>query len=270
MAVVLLETAVQEYAWGCLGGSSSVARFKHAQNARLGVPFCVLSERPYAELWVGTHPSGPSRTSPEGALLSEVLARDPVSLLGEPTLRLFPESRSSLPFLLKILSVRQALSIQAHPDKALAQRLFATRPDLYKDPNHKPEMALALSRFEMLCGFRSVSEIGRFLKQVPEMTDLIGAEVVGQFERAKETSAVALKIIFSALMTAEETAVKQHVAALVARLNRQEKKSELEEGVLRIHADYPGDVGVFCPFVLNHFWLQPGEAVFLGPNEPHA
>ena len=45
-----------------------------------------------------------------------------------------------LPFLFKILSIGKALSIQAHPDKALAKELFAKRPDLYKDDNHKPEM----------------------------------------------------------------------------------------------------------------------------------
>ena len=50
--------------------------------------------------------------------------------------------------------------LQAHPDKKLAERLYATRPDLYKDDNHKPEMAVALSNFEGLCGFRPFREIG--------------------------------------------------------------------------------------------------------------
>lgn len=55
-----------------------------------------------------------------------------------------------LPFLFKVLSVRKALSIQAHPDVALARELHATKPELYKDPNHKPEMTIALTRFEAL------------------------------------------------------------------------------------------------------------------------
>ena len=37
-----------------------------------------------------------------------------------------------LPFLLKILSVAKALSIQAHPDIQLAQKLHKERPDVYK------------------------------------------------------------------------------------------------------------------------------------------
>ena len=53
-----------------------------------------------------------------------------------------------------MLSVGKALSIQAHPDIELARKLHAERPDVYKDPNHKPEMAIALTKFEGLCGFR--------------------------------------------------------------------------------------------------------------------
>ena len=47
----------------------------------------------------------------------------------------------------------KALSIQSHPDKALAEKLHAERPSIYKDDNHKPEMALAVTPFEALCGF---------------------------------------------------------------------------------------------------------------------
>ena len=52
-----------------------------------------------------------------------------------------------------MLSVAKALSIQAHPDKALAEKLHARDPKNYKDDNHKPEMALAVTEFEALCGF---------------------------------------------------------------------------------------------------------------------
>jgi mannose-6-phosphate isomerase len=53
----------------------------------------------------------------------------------------------------QVLSVAKALSIQAHPDKELAKHLHASYPQIYKDGNHKPEMALALTPFEALCGF---------------------------------------------------------------------------------------------------------------------
>ena len=47
----------------------------------------------------------------------------------------------------------KALSIQAHPDKKLAEALHALRPSIYKDDNHKPEMAVAVTEFHALCGF---------------------------------------------------------------------------------------------------------------------
>jgi mannose-6-phosphate isomerase len=110
-----------------------------------------------------------------------------------------------LPFLFKVLSVQKALSIQAHPDVALARRLHATKPDLYKDANHKPEMAIALTQFEALyvCNmelfvctnsawgwltnilffrcfciigrsqFRKLSEIVGYLESVPELRALV-------------------------------------------------------------------------------------------------
>lgn len=53
----------------------------------------------------------------------------------------------------QVLSVAKALSIQAHPDKELAKHLHTSYPQIYKDGNHKPEMALALTPFEALCGF---------------------------------------------------------------------------------------------------------------------
>lgn len=46
----------------------------------------------------------------------------------------------------------------------LAARLHAQFPEHYPDDNHKPEMAIALTRFQGLCGFRPVEEILGFLK----------------------------------------------------------------------------------------------------------
>jgi hypothetical protein len=38
--------------------------------------------------------------------------------------------------LLQVLSVQTALSIQSHPDKSLAERLHAERPDV-REPSHR-------------------------------------------------------------------------------------------------------------------------------------
>lgn len=56
-----------------------------------------------------------------------------------------PKLRTQMAFLFKLLAVDKALSIQAHPHKSLAEKLHAAHPDIYKDDNHKPEIAIALS-----------------------------------------------------------------------------------------------------------------------------
>lgn len=70
--------------------------------------------------------------------------------------------------------MEKALSIQAHPDKELAKALHKSHPSVYKDDNHKPEMALAITEFEALCGFISfkvicfVCELNFLSNRIPE------------------------------------------------------------------------------------------------------
>jgi len=40
--------------------------------------------------------------------------------------------------------------------------------------------------------------------------------------------------------------------------------------LLTLAGQYPGDVGCFAAYLLNQVTLQPGEALFLPANEPHA
>lgn len=125
-ALLPIRAAVQQYAWG-LPGSKSLAARLYALNKGVGIQ----STENYAELWVGTHPSGPA-TLPTHAnkLLSDFLTEN---------------SRQPVPFLLKCLSVAKPLSIQAHPDKQRANILHNANPTAYKDDNHKPEMCVALT-----------------------------------------------------------------------------------------------------------------------------
>lgn len=145
-----LTCAVQNYAWGKSGNASEVALLQSSANS----DFKIDESKPYAELWMGTHPNGPSVLTGSGRSLKEHIS-DNKSFLGEESRAKFGDD---LPFLFKVLSVGKALSIQAHPDIELAKKLHAERPDVYKDPNHKPEMAIALTKFEGLCGFRQDME----------------------------------------------------------------------------------------------------------------
>lgn len=81
---------------------------------------------------MGTHTTLPSRVSTT-ALLSDHLRQHP-EFIGAKVAARFPDEAAvgQLPFLFKVLSIRTALSIQAHPDKALAKQLHAERPNVYK------------------------------------------------------------------------------------------------------------------------------------------
>lgn len=74
-------------------------------------------------------------------------------------------------------------------------------------------------------------------------------------------------------MTAEESRFVPALETLVERYKGgqvNEKEERLADLVIRLHDQFPGDIGVFCSFMLNYVKLEKGEAVFLGAGEPHA
>jgi mannose-6-phosphate isomerase len=81
---------------------------------------------------MGTHPNLPSTLSHTNTTLASHLASKP-DLIGEQVGTKFEDTKEgNLPFLFKVLSIGTALSIQAHPSKDLARKLFKERPDVYK------------------------------------------------------------------------------------------------------------------------------------------
>lgn len=181
-----------------------------------------------------------------------------------------------LPFLFKVLSVAKALSIQAHPDRELAKKLHAKDPKNYKDPNHKPEMTIALSRFEALSGFRPLTMIAADLQSVPELAALVSEDACKQLTAAsrgkgQEEQRAALKQFFAEFIAAPKDVVSEQIRRFEGRITTMNRKtSELEELCLRLNGQFPGEVGCFCVFLLNYLTLAPGEAIFLAANEPHA
>lgn len=255
--------AVQHYAWGTSGNNSMVAK---VQALATGKP--VIVDKPSAELWMGTHPSGPSMVEENGKsiTLREYLNKD-------------------LPYLFKVLSVQTALSVQAHPDFSLAQKLHKDKPDMYKDPHAKPEMAVALSPFECMCAFRPISEIRAFIKDVPELRALLGEAICAKFLKEvsndSERNKTLLRDVFTALMTADANRTKEVITELVARLGQLPppviesnfsvvQEIDVNELVVRLNKQYPGDIGVLCPYFLNCLRCPPGQGVFLEPQVPHA
>ena len=140
-----LNCVPQFYAWGKVGMASAVARF--GAESKTFVPD---AETPYAELWMGAHPKAPSLIKVAAGSTMERdfakwLQQNPWALSDRVAARFGGE----LPYLFKVLSIEKALSIQAHPNKAHAEQLFLKDPGNYPDSNHKPEIAIALTDFQV-------------------------------------------------------------------------------------------------------------------------
>ncbi|XP_041989112.1 mannose-6-phosphate isomerase [Aricia agestis] len=256
---------VQNYEWGKMGTESKVAQLISSANPNLDID----ATKPYAELWMGTHPNGPSMIVERGKLISEYL-NDNHDAVGKDVKKHFGVT---VPFLLKILSVRKALSIQAHPTKKHAEELHKKFPEMYKDPNHKPELAIALTRFEALCGFRPLEEIEKYLDYVPELKSILPSDIVSSFDDKNIDSEKKIKKLFNSLMTSDKSAVEMGLKNLLLRLENEgpEIQALLLYPVLQqLHKDYPGDVGCWAPYFINYITLQPGQAIFLKPNLIHA
>ncbi|KDQ65129.1 hypothetical protein JAAARDRAFT_146519 [Jaapia argillacea MUCL 33604] len=266
----------QRYDWGKVGLNSKVAQFAAASK----IPgFTLDDQAPYAELWMGTHPSSPSRVLGSNELLSKHLAAHP-NLMGARVIQRFNAADGNIPFLFKVLAIEKALSIQTHPDKKTAEILHQQQPNVYKDANHKPEMAVALTPFTALCGFLPLPEIAKYLQSTPEFASLIPDAINSEFISLSSSATpsgpkekAALKAVFSAVMTADAKTFKAHLRGLTHRYKNGEAKDDernVQDLVLRLNDQFPDDIGVFCAFMLNYVKLEPGEAIFLAAGEPHA
>jgi mannose-6-phosphate isomerase len=238
---------------------------------------------------MGTHPSNPSKDVTTGRTLLD-LVQDNQALLAPSVAARYG---NKVPFLFKVLSVNKALSIQAHPNKKLAEQLHARDPKNYPDDNHKPEMAIAITPFEGLCGFRPLDEIAHFLETVPSLRRLVGednakefADVVGKTKDNDSEEAVAqnkkvLQKVFGALMSSSEAdmaAASKDLVESAASAGSDfagggvaaTSGSTLAELVARLHGQFGPDYGLFVLFFLNFVTLQPGEALFLRADDIHA
>lgn len=144
-------------------------------------------------------------------------------------------------------------------------------------------MAIAITPFEAFCGFLPASDIAKYLDEVPELVPLISESITSSFRSAAtrvpaervDLDAIknALRELFGALMNASASEVKATIASIRSRYvsgQASEEEKKIKDLLLRLDDQFPGDVGVLCTFVLNFVTLEPGQAVFLKANEPHA
>ena len=259
-----LEGALRPYPWG-----------SHTLIAQLrGEPS--PSPQPQAELWFGAHPAAPATVN--GLGLDEVIADDPAAALGA---RVQEAHGDQLPFLVKLLAAAAPLSIQAHPsleqakegfERENAEGIALNSPDRnYKDPNHKPELIVALTEFRALAGFRPVPDTAAFF-------DELGSAELNRYATLLPTDGEGdLRALFTTLISLPHQprvelieAVRRAAAELVEKHTAPAWMVEAAEVYLELNQAYPGDVGVLAALLLNVLTLAPGEAAFLRAGQLHA
>lgn len=253
-----LINSVQNYAWGSHSALTDLYGIANPQNL------------PMAELWMGAHPKSSSKVqdaSGNERSLREIIDADKASLLGESVAARFGE----LPFLFKVLCAAQPLSIQVHPNKKASEEGFARENAAgipldaaernYKDPNHKPELVFALTPFLAMNAFREFSEIVSLLQPVAGAHTAI-AHFLQQPDEDR------LKQLFACLLALEGEEKSRALAILKSAIDTQE--GEPWQTIRLISEFYPDDSGLFSPLLLNVVKLNPGEAMFLFAETPHA
>jgi len=254
-----LKNTIQTYVWGSYDG---IPAFTGIVNT---------DDEPMAELWMGSHPAGPSRVlvGRESVTLDKFIAEHPVKLLGKPTNEKYG---TSLPFLFKVLSAAKPLSLQVHPTKEQAENGFARENEAgipllsplrnYKDKNHKQEILMAITEFTIMCGFRDEHQTAEYIGRIdsPILTEAIQRLNKGGYrdfchyllelnpEDRKSAIASAITATHGTASTEEQTAF-----ALA----------------IQLAAHYPDDIGCLAPLYLNVIHLNPGEAVFLPEGIMH-
>lgn len=247
--VFSLKGVIKHYDWG---GFSLIPALLQQDNS---------IKQPFAEYWMGTHPLGVAEVEFEKG------ARGGLdSLAGE------------LPYLLKVLDVKDMLSIQVHPSKKDAVVEFARENAEgipltaahrnYKDANHKPEMMVALGEFWLLHGFKPEPELKATLEAIDELKPLLPVFQSGGY-------AALYKYIME--MPAEQ--VNTMLRSLVERILPLYKAGVLKKDnpdfwAARAAITFAGeenlDRGIFSIYLFNLVQLQAGEGIFQDAGLPHA
>lgn len=253
-----MHNSVQNYAWGSIDALTTLYGVNNPEG------------KPMAELWMGAHPKSSSFvTNQQG---NEVSLRDEISqdlnrYLGSKVAHRFGE----LPFLFKVLCVEQPLSVQVHPSKKAAEIGFAKENALgipidaaernYKDSNHKPELLYALTPFQAMNGFRELVDTASVLQPVsdahPDIATFLAHPDVNN-----------LRTLFANLLRMENQNKTRAFKILKSALNNQQ--GQPWDTIRNIAVHYPDDNGLFSPLLFNIITLQPGEAMFLHEETPHA
>lgn len=240
------------------------------------------SDHPEAEIWLGAHPADSAHVVHEGGStpLLTLIDGDPGTHLGGSA----QHYESRLPYLLKLLAAEEPLSLQAHPSSAQAREGFARENAAgvpidspvrnYRDPNHKPELIVALTEFEALAGFRRPTD-------TVELLDALAVPALGGYRTllAAQPDASGLRTVFTSWITLPGQALDDILPAVAqgcidylsgpARTDGGRFAAEART-LLELGESYPGDAGVLAALLLNRVTLTPGQGLYLDAGNLHA
>jgi mannose-6-phosphate isomerase len=275
-----LTCATRDYAWG---SPSLIPRF-------LDKP---ADGRPQAELWIGAHPGDPARL-PDGTRLDDHIRDHAEESLGARALETFGPR---LPYLVKALAAAEPLSLQVHPTTERARMGFDHEDQAgipigapersYQDRFHKPELLVAITRFEGMAGFRDVEKTIQILRLLEHpWADRVAKEldaappfqalhrVVGDIlEQHGDALRRLVAEIASAATAAERRGHQSNRTSGRIYLDRasvERESTRLFAQTAALAQQYPDDPGVLVTLLLNHVVLSPGEAMFLDAGVVHA
>jgi len=262
MPVYPLRGVVQHYPWG---GNSFIPSLLNIHNDE---------GKPFAEYWLGGHDNAPSEVVlGQPTALNLLISRQP-DVLGSDAQQKF----GRLPYLLKVLDVKDMLSIQVHPSKKSAEEGFDKEEALgvarnasnrnYKDQNHKPELMLALSEFYLLHGFRSPDTLNAILHSTPELTIMVPLFADGNYRR-----------LYEYVMNLPQPEVNAQLQPLLDRLIPLYHAGKLSKEhpdfwaarAALTYQDPKGiDRGIYSVYFFNLVKMKKGEAIFQDAGLPHA
>ncbi|WP_319409798.1 mannose-6-phosphate isomerase, class I [uncultured Desulfosarcina sp.] len=261
MPIYRLENVVQPYEWG---SRTAIADL-------LGQPS--PAPGPQAEMWMGTHPKGPSKVvaGDQKIPLQQLIDRQSVGILGRDVCMRYG---NALPYLFKVLAAARPLSIQAHPSKRQAVEGFSREnregkavdaPDRnYRDDNHKPEIICALTPFWGLNGFRPAAAA------VDLLTPVCPTALNNAFQDLKRRQGKGLRNFFEAMMTLSAEKRKAAAREVLDKAGPVADASPLYQWMVNLARAYPADMGILSPALLNLICLKPGQAMFLPAGQLHA
>lgn len=265
-----LKCSCNQYPWGKQGSKSLAARLCAKTPGWDGdgpeKDFQIDEDKPYAEMWMGTYPTLPSYVKNTGEDLQDVLDRHSKELIGENVINKFGHTK--LPFLPKVLSIAKALPLQVHPNKEFSAKMHADHPNEFTDPNHKPEIALALSEFEAFCGFKPLDAIRELLQLDPLKPFSMRGAASGDFTNES------LRQLVQTMLEADDSTIKKVYRELRELPDSAftGNNAHIPQLAPRLASDFPEeDPGILVALVtMNYIVLQPGESIYIPADGIHA